>query len=186
MDTMDGDPERWMTTSARGLDCSGWGKPEMRGSFKPPPDNGLPDWFSTQTAPRVQNPPTARMAIPDYCGYQPLVQAEISDEKSAKDREPKIRLHAPLVTSPPKLSKPELSLARASGMTSPSEIVVRPHHIKGYTGTLPGSMSQEFGKLKTVRTSEIAEELRKLSKGLNAKTFATCKCTWPRYSNIKY
>ena len=50
MDMMDGDPERWVTTSARGLDCSGWGKPEVRGSFKPPPDNGLPDSLSKQTA----------------------------------------------------------------------------------------------------------------------------------------
>ena len=37
------------------------------------------------------------------------------------------------------------------------------------------SMSQELGKLSTVRTCELAEELRKLSKGINAKTFATCE-----------
>lgn len=59
--------------------------------------------------------------------------------------------------------------------TQSEEVVVRPKHIKGYTGSLPGSMSQELGKLSTVRTCELAEELRKLSKGINAKTFATCE-----------
>ena len=154
--------------------ATGW-RPEMRESFKPPPEYGLPDWMSKQTAPRVAAPPTAREAIPAYCGHQPLVQVEMEDEKTALEGEPKCRLRGPDITEYPcaLLSPSELSLSAASGLASPStEIVQRPHHINGYTGSLPGSWSQEEGKLQTVRTSEIAEELRKLSKGINNKTFA--------------
>ena len=89
--------EQWWQTSAR--DTSQWGPIQMRESFKPPPDNGLPDWLSKQTAPRVANPPTARPEIPAYCGHAPLVQVEMHDEITAKAGEPQVRLRAPNIVS---------------------------------------------------------------------------------------